>query len=476
MEDNCEICEGSSSKKRKRHSNYRPCCLGIIKNVANFFVEEELQLRREHVQGAEDGKAKAARALQMPLRTVQEIVIREVTTKTVVRPELKMPQEDLDKIRPVVISLIQSRVFPTVSLILEELKETHPDWTWSRTEVYRALKLLQFSYISRSDYYYMYIRNQPFNIAQRWEYLVQYKQYRQQNRPIFFIDESWINKNIMPSHGWSDGSLDTIPRTPAGKGARWILIGAGGPDGWVPNSFEMFIGKKKSKAKKKAKTGDESDDYHTEMNAVKFRTWLTEKVLPNVPKNAVLVLDRASYHREMEEASKGAQEKWLKSELIDWLKCNHGYSDSDFKDKLKKEVYAICKKHKPAPIYKAKVWIDEWNKSGSDIKLLYLPVANPELNPIEHVWCSLKQHVANNNINHSMKDIETLALKYVAEHGAKCWKDAIAMTENCILFTYGSQLAAAATAPSVASTVEDEEVCDDASDDSESDSSDDEDD
>ncbi len=101
-------------------------------------------------------------------------------------------------------------------------------------------------------------------------------------------------------------------------------------------------------------------------------------------------------------------------------------------------------------------------------------MANPELNPIEHVWCSLKQHVAKNNINHSMKDIEALAQNYVVEHGAKCWKDAIAMTENYISFSYGSQLAAAA--PSAAGPIEDEEVFDDASDDSESDSSDDEDD
>ncbi len=476
MEDTDEVSCVSCGNKRKRHANYGPCCMAIIKNIANYFVEEELQLRRDHVKGAEDGKAKAARILQMPFTTVREIVSREIKAKIVTRPELQMPQQDLDKIRPVVVSLIQSIVFPTVSLIHEELKEKHPDWSWSRTEVYRALKLLHFSYISRSDYYYMYIRNQPFNLAQRWDYLVQYRKYQDQNRPIFFMDESWINKNIMPSHGWSDGSLATIPRTPAGKGARWILLGAGGPDGWVPNTYEMFIGKKKSKAKKQAKA-DDSDDYHTEMNANKFQQWLTKRFLPNVPKNAVLILDRASYHREMVESSKGAQERWLKGDLIDWLKINHGYSDSDVKGKNKKDVFALCKKHKPAPIYKAKIWIDEWNlETGSDIKLLYLPVANPELNPIEHVWCFLKQYVAKNNVNHSMTDIGTLAQTYVVEKGAKCWKDAISMTENYISFTYGSQLAAAAAAPVVPSADEGEELYDDASDDEDSDSSDDEDD
>ncbi len=169
--------------------------------------------------------------------------------------------------------------------------------------------------------------------------------------------------------------------------------------------------------------------------------------------------------------------KWLKGDLIDWLKINHGYSDSDVKGKNKKDVFALCKKHKPAPIYKAKIWIDEWNlETGSDIKLLYLPVANPELNPIEHVWCFLKQYVAKNNVNHSMTDIGTLAQTYVVEKGAKCWKDAISMTENYISFTYGSQLAAAAAAPVVPSADEGEELYDDASDDEDSDSSDDEDD
>ncbi len=461
-----------TGEKRERHMKYKRCCMEIIKQAIDSFVQEELALREQGIKGAKDGKKKASEFLKIPLRTIQDMEKRDVLPAKVAKhPVLQMPKEDLDKVRPAVISLINQGVYPTVSLILEELKETHATWSWSRSEVYRALKVLHFSYINRAEYYYMYLRNQPFNLAQRWAYLRQHDAYKKEKRPIFYMDESWINKNIMPSHGCTDGSAATIPRTPAGKGARWILIGAGGPAGWIPGTYEMFVGKKKNKGKR-AKLGEEPDDYHSEMNGDKFKLWLHTKLLPSVPENAVLVLDRASYHREMVESSRGAQKAWRKGELIEWLQDNHGYTADQLKGKIKNDIFKICQKHKPEPVYKAQIWVQEWNAAHStDIKILYLPVAYPEFNPIEHVWCSLKQYVAKNNITHEMKTIEGLALDYIAKEGAKSWENAMSMTENYIEFNFGSQLA---IVPSSGSLVEGEEICDDVPNDSEEDSDEDE--
>ncbi len=71
---------------------------------------------------------------------------------------------------------------------------------------------------------------------------------------MFYMDETWINKNDVPTKCWHDGTADTVDAIPPGKGERLIIIGAGGPDGWIPSTFKMWNGKNKS------------DDYHTEMN------------------------------------------------------------------------------------------------------------------------------------------------------------------------------------------------------------------
>lgn len=70
-------------------------------------------------------------------------------------------------------------------------------------------------------------------------------QYKEFNRSFVFMDESWLNKNMKPTKLWYDGGLDLEPTATSGKGVRWIVIGAGGTMGWIPNSVRMWSGVKK---------------------------------------------------------------------------------------------------------------------------------------------------------------------------------------------------------------------------------------
>ena len=54
--------------------------------------------------------------------------------------------------------------------------------------------------------------------------------------------------------------------------------------------------------------------------------------------------------------------------------------------------------------------VDVFNAAhGTDFKWILLPVAHPELNPIEAIWGQIKDHVRKNNATFTMKAVETLA-------------------------------------------------------------------
>ena len=44
------------------------------------------------------------------------------------------------------------------------------------------------------------------------------------------------------------------------------------------------------------KVNIKSEDYHHEMDGEIFEDWCNKRLLPNVPHNACVVLDRAPYH------------------------------------------------------------------------------------------------------------------------------------------------------------------------------------
>jgi len=86
---------------------------------------------------------------------------------------------------------------------------------------------------------------------------------------------------------------------------RLIIVGAGSEHGFVPNSTLIF------------KAGQCTGDYHGQMNRDNFIKWLQEKLLPNIPKNSVIVFDNAPYHSVQED--KIPTKSSLKKDMITWL-------------------------------------------------------------------------------------------------------------------------------------------------------------
>lgn len=347
---------------------------------------------------------------------------------------VRMSDEDTALIRPAIVALVREKVTPTLDILLKKLHDDYPEWKWSRSSLYNALHRIGFSFNSKRYGYYDRLRENPDNIALRDGYLQQLFTYEVENRQILFMDESWINKNAVPSNCWTDGTRETVDAVPNGKGPRWIMIGCGGRDGWIQQSFVMWTGKSMH------------EDYHTDMNAAVFEDWLKTRVLPNVDSRAVIVMDRAPYHTVLTEESKGAQASWSRIQMAEWLvqrgwkhpvdghvvtmqeivenQCLLPGNDGNFTiHKYSKTfLYAECQAMKPPKKFKIYDWLDKWNGDhATDIKVLFLPVAHPQLNPIEMMWSWLKEHVKKNNHDFKMSTVKGLVLARQQQLNAEWW-------------------------------------------------------
>ena len=89
----------------------------------------------------------------------------------------------------------------------------------------------------------------PGIVQQRHNYLRRMMTNRQENRPVVYLDETWVNAHDSRDCAWVErddvtgGALGGIKRPPW-KGARLIILGAGGETGWVPNTTLIFRSKK----------------------------------------------------------------------------------------------------------------------------------------------------------------------------------------------------------------------------------------
>jgi len=217
---------------------------------------------------------------------------------------------------------------------------------------------------------------------------------------------------MTPANVWIDDTGHGGLKVPSGKGERSIICHIGGADGFVPSAKLIFRGSKSLK----------DSDYHTEMNASVFLDWMEKKVLPNVPRASVLVLDRASYHTTLTVKSRPAPSNLRKNELAEWLvekgiEYEGSVTAEDYMKLTRVELAAICKENKPAPIHEVSVLAATF---GCDV--LFLPVAHPELNPIEMVWAHLKGFVARNNSSFTLQEAEKLAHRCLDTFDEQQWK------------------------------------------------------
>ena len=262
----------------------------------------------------------------------------------------------------------------TVEMLCQHLNDVAPEQEFSSRTLYRALDRWGFTFgkATRSQR----LKEKDHVIAARRRYLRRKRANRKNEgviRPEVYLDESYVNKNHSNDFVWYMDEDGPWIQKPTGKGERLIIMNAITKDGWVTGSKLVF--------KSTKKTGD----YHGQMNHQLFSKWFAEKLLPNIPKRSLIVMDNAAYHNVLSDDS-APTAACKKERILSWLEQNH-ISLRD--DCLKSEMIEVLNKVAPAPTYA----IDQIAASHGH-EILRTPPYHPELQPIETCWAVVKNQIA----------------------------------------------------------------------------------
>ena len=329
------------------------------------------------------------------------------------RKKSKFDEFDKATVRRVVHGFYLEKQLPTLSLIKNRLRKQH-DLQISITKLRFLLYELGFKW-KRVTENKKAVVEQSDIVASRVKYLRDIQHYRRQGYHTVYLDESWINKNIAPSHTWlpeqkCETALDLmenprvqLPKLPPGKGARLIILHAGCTEtGFLPNCKLVF------------RAVNVDGDYHREMNGTVFMDWFQNKLIPALPPKSVVILDNASYHNLRVESTKSPTSATKKADIQKWLSDNKiPYTAA----MLKPELLQLVKKHKPSIRYLT----DEIAEAHGH-RVLRTPVRHCELNPIELVWAQMKRMVARQNTSFKIKEVEELTNSTLDVITADYWR------------------------------------------------------
>ena len=363
----------------------------IVYNVSEFMALEKRAGRSILRMNVIDRVAKACQLSRSTVATIRRQGRSGEKFKTPTkrysnsRTQILVDDFDRQAIRRSIHAFYERHEYPTLTSLLADLKSRQL-FQGGRSTLHVLLREMGFRY--RKHQNRRYILEQPHITQQRHTYLRAMRENRlsEHPRPTIYLDETWCNSRHGRTHMWVDGDGNGGFKHPGGKGPRLIIVHAGGEAGWISKSDLIF--------RAKAKSGD----FHSEMNAEHFLEWFEYQLCPHVPAGSLIVLDNASYHNTQREKIPSKSSR--KSEMKEWL-SKHGieYSESDLKADLMEKIV----KAKPTKVFETDVIAAKFTH-----KVLRLPVAHPELNPIELAWAEVKAYVAKHNKTFTLKEVERL--------------------------------------------------------------------
>lgn len=287
---------------------------------------------------------------------------------------------------------------PTVKSLLVLLKEKI-DFKGGKWALTRILKKLGFRWKQSINNRKVLVEESDVR-EMRLKYLKNLIECRKQNRPIIYMDETYVHSTQSKKKAWTDASGSGL-KTPVTKGQRLIIVHAGSEDGFVKDALLTF------------KSGRTTGDYHHDMNYENYEKWVKNKLIPNLPPNSVIVIDNAPYHNVQLNPAPTSSSR--KADMIKWLEERNIPHSSSM---LKPELYSIIKIYKPNyKMYKIDAIFAE---SGHSVSRL--PPYHPDLNPIELIWSLIKGNVAKKNITFNIDNVASLVMETCNSITAEDWK------------------------------------------------------
>ncbi|XP_049779793.1 uncharacterized protein LOC126176676 [Schistocerca cancellata] len=371
----------NTKKRRYLRSNER----SIVSNVITACVKEATQ--KELLVNINSPNQRAAVYANVSLATIGRIR-KERENKP--HGLLESPRRKTDNLgrKPIVIDsftksvirqtmedfYINQKIVPTLRKLLNAVKQKI-HFPWQKDVLHKTLREMGFTW-KRSVSKRKILVERTDIIDWRCKYLIQVRKLRELGRKFFYIDETWVDNNITYRKCWQGPGVEGIMDNVSGSN-RIIVVNIGSKDGFLPNAQLVY------------KAGCATGDYHGQMNYENFSNWISNKVIPNLPPNCVIVMDNASYHNK--EHNKAPTRSSNKSEMIEWLLKNKVEAELTMR---KTKLFDLIKQHKPED----KVF--EINKilEAHGHTVLRLPPYNCDLNPIEMAWAKLKNFVRGRNI------------------------------------------------------------------------------
>jgi hypothetical protein len=162
--------------------------------------------------------------------------------------------------------------------------------------------------------------------------LVKIKQYREKGRLIVYIDVTWVDSNLTFRKCWQSNDVIGVQKN-VNSANTLIILHAGTSKGFIPDAKLVY------------KAGCATGDYHGQTNGHNFQEWLTEKLLPHIPPQSVVILDNALYHSI--QIDKPPTPYSLKKDMLSWLRnrgveCNEGLRKND----LYNQIFSLNPKEK----------------------------------------------------------------------------------------------------------------------------------
>lgn len=332
-----------------------------------------------------DSVGRIARCLDIGRRTVESILseynkngqkLINKSSKTRGKPHLKISGDLIPHIRSHIRSANLQGQHVSVrklrSWLLQEFDADIP-----LTTLWRSLHRTGFTHGNNKRR--SALKEKDYVISARRRYLRKKISNRRADgtlkRPEVYLDETFLNKNHSNDKTWYLNEDEAWVNKPSGKGPRLIIVHAITKEGWVDGAKLVF----------QAKTA--IGDYHGQMNYENFSKWFADRLLPNIPENSVIIMDNAKYHNILSDDTFPTPRSY-KHELQTWLKNNHPALGLHYdKSMLKSELYEVCKKIAPPPVFKLDQLAEKYGHT-----ILRTPQYHCELQPIEACWAVVKNY------------------------------------------------------------------------------------
>jgi hypothetical protein len=237
--DTASEVEMSPPKKREKRtyvgSAGKKIILNIYKNLIQLNPNTSIS---EVVRNAALCSGVCKRTVYRILKENKEHHSLSSPKRTKNRDSLLSNVDDFDRnaVRRKVHEFYFRNELPTIDKVLKVVNDDDDLPTFKRTTFYKLLKELNFKYAGRGKKSALIDKEEI--IVWRRRYLRNIKALRQENRKMYYLDETWINAGHTKKKVWVDQTvtssrqafldgLSTGPKNPSGKGKRLIIVHIG---------------------------------------------------------------------------------------------------------------------------------------------------------------------------------------------------------------------------------------------------------